>query len=184
MSLSDYELLEPPLGEGSFGVVYRAVLRGVQWRSVKLLGAGRADLGAMQRELERIGEVKEHPGVVTIYDFDFAGERPYYAMGLHAEQGADGYWSWRSGCWARGLFRERKGCARWRNILRKFGGWCAGWAGGAGDERGAGSVAASGRLRGEWSGPKLVLDSHASAVFSLARSSVGCRAGRPGGEPR
>jgi len=84
-TLPDYEFHEL-LGEGSFGWVWRAVWRRSQERAVKVFKRERVDIGAVARELEKLQRVREHPGVVTVYDFDLNSETPYYAMSLHARR--------------------------------------------------------------------------------------------------
>ncbi|HPA18439.1 MAG TPA: protein kinase [Verrucomicrobiae bacterium] len=85
----DYELGEE-LGRGGFGVVYLARRKGMQDCAVKLFYPDRVDLVRVARELEKLQRVREHRGVVTVYDFDLGGASPFYAMGLHAERGSDG----------------------------------------------------------------------------------------------
>ena len=81
----DYEFLDL-LGEGSFGWVWRTKWRGVQERAVKVFKPGRVNTDQVSRELEKLQHVREHPGVVAVYDFDLACDQPYYAMSLHAER--------------------------------------------------------------------------------------------------
>jgi tetratricopeptide (TPR) repeat protein len=92
----DYEIHDL-LGEGTYGAVYRATYRGAGERAVKFFRRGLVDLATMHRELEKLTEVHEHPGVVTLHDHDLLGSQPYYAMSLHAEKirEADGTWRWR-----------------------------------------------------------------------------------------
>jgi tetratricopeptide (TPR) repeat protein len=92
----DYEIHDL-LGEGTYGAVYRATYRGAGERAVKFFRRGLVDLATMHRELEKLNQVHEHPGVVTLHDHDLLGPRPYYAMSLHAEKirDADGTWRWR-----------------------------------------------------------------------------------------
>ena len=86
---SNYEVREE-LGRGAFGVVYRARRKGRQPCAVKVFDPERVDLERVGRELEKLQRVQEHRGVVTVLDFDLAGKKPFYAMGLHAEKAADG----------------------------------------------------------------------------------------------
>lgn len=93
--LPDYEFLDL-LGEGSYGRVWRTVWRGGHERAVKVFKRERVDLGAIDRELKKLQLVREHSGIVSVYDFDLACETPYYAMSLHAQTGtaADGGKVW------------------------------------------------------------------------------------------
>ncbi|MEM9282726.1 MAG: serine/threonine-protein kinase, partial [Verrucomicrobiota bacterium] len=94
--VKDYQVHAPPLGEGAFGKVFRATYRGISDRALKVFRPGAVDLAAMARELEKISQVAEHQGIVTLHDFDLLHEPPYYAMGLHADQGGDGVWETRT----------------------------------------------------------------------------------------
>jgi serine/threonine protein kinase len=89
---SDYVMHVPPLGEGAYGVVYRATYRGSSERAVKIFKMGTLDLPKCQRELEKLQRVQEHSGIITVYDFDLAADPPYYVMSLHAALEADGNW--------------------------------------------------------------------------------------------
>ena len=88
--LRDYQIHMPPLGEGSYGVVYRATYRGISDRAVKIFKPHKVDLATVARELEKLSSVAEHPGIVTLHDFDLTADAPYYAMGLHALENEDG----------------------------------------------------------------------------------------------
>ncbi len=88
--LKDYQIHMPPLGEGSYGVVYRATYRGISDRAVKIFKPRKVDLATVARELEKLSSVAEHPGIVTLHDFDLTADAPYYAMGLHAREGEGG----------------------------------------------------------------------------------------------
>lgn len=92
----DYQLHLPPLGEGTFGTVYRATYRGVVDRAVKVFKPSAVDLPSMMQELEKLSTVSEHQGIVTLHDFDLRGEVPYYVMSLHADQAKDGTWKART----------------------------------------------------------------------------------------
>jgi len=92
----DYQLHLPPLGDGSYGAVYRATYRGVVDRAVKVFKPEVADLSAMMRELEKLASVGEHEGIVTLHDFDLDHEPPYYVMSLHADQAKNGAWTSRT----------------------------------------------------------------------------------------
>ncbi|MEM0970178.1 MAG: serine/threonine-protein kinase, partial [Verrucomicrobiota bacterium] len=92
----DYQLHLPPMGEGTFGTVYRATYRGVVDRAVKVFKPEVADLPSMIRELERLSSVDEHRGIVTLHDFDLTGETPYYVMSLHADEDGKGRWQART----------------------------------------------------------------------------------------
>ncbi len=91
--LKDYQIHMPPLGEGSYGVVYRATYRGISDRAVKIFKPHKVDLATVARELEKLSSVAEHPGIVTLHDFDLTADAPYYAMGLHA--GETSHHTWR-----------------------------------------------------------------------------------------
>lgn len=94
--IKDYQIHFPPLGEGTFGRVYRATYRGLSERALKIFRSGAVDLSSMARELEKLSLVAEHQGIVTLHDFDLLNEPPYYAMGLHAQLGYDGIWETRT----------------------------------------------------------------------------------------
>ncbi len=94
--IKDYQTHLPPLGEGAFGRVYRATYRGISDRALKIFRPGAVDLSTMARELEKLSKVAEHQGIVTLHDFDLLHDPPYYAMGLHADQGPDGTWETRT----------------------------------------------------------------------------------------
>lgn len=88
----DYQFHLPPLGDGTFGTVYRATYRGVVDRAVKVFKPAVVDLPSVMLELEKLSAVAEHHGIVTLHDFDLRGEVPYYVMSLHADQAKDGTW--------------------------------------------------------------------------------------------
>jgi tetratricopeptide (TPR) repeat protein len=94
--IKDYQIHLPPLGEGAFGRVYHATYRGISDRAVKIFKPDTVDLPTMSRELEKLSLMAEHPGIVTLHDFDLVAETPYYAMSLHADSGSDGTWSSRT----------------------------------------------------------------------------------------
>jgi len=94
--IKDYQIHFPPLGEGAYGRVFRATYRGISERALKIFRPGAVDLSNMARELEKLSQVTEHQGIVTLHDFDLLNEPPYYAMGLHADQGADNQWDTRT----------------------------------------------------------------------------------------
>ncbi len=94
--IKDYQIHLPPLGEGSYGRVYRATYRGISERALKIFRPGTVDLSTMARELEKLSSVAEHHGIVTLHDFDLLTDPPYYAMGLHADQNPDGTWETRT----------------------------------------------------------------------------------------
>lgn len=94
--LKDYQIHLPPLGEGAFGTVYHATYRGISDRAVKIFKPDTVDLPTMARELEKLSLMAEHPGIVTLHDFDLVAETPYYAMGLHADRKKDGTWKSRT----------------------------------------------------------------------------------------
>ncbi|MEM7145761.1 MAG: serine/threonine-protein kinase [Verrucomicrobiota bacterium] len=94
--LKDYQIHQPPIGQGSYGVVYRATYRGISDRAVKVFKPDRVDLSTVSRELEKLSSVAEHPGIVTLHDFDLTTGSPYYAMGLHAREQGGGNWSART----------------------------------------------------------------------------------------
>ncbi|NNE90027.1 MAG: protein kinase [Verrucomicrobiales bacterium] len=83
--IKDYQIHLPPLGEGTFGRVFRATYRGISDRALKIFRPGAVDLSTMARELEKLSSVAEHHGIVTLHDFDLLHDPPYYAMGLHAD---------------------------------------------------------------------------------------------------
>ncbi|MCB1086899.1 MAG: serine/threonine protein kinase [Verrucomicrobiae bacterium] len=94
--IKDYQIHLPPLGEGSYGRVYRATYRGISERALKIFRPGAVDLSTMARELEKLSSVAEHHGIVTLHDFDLLTDPPYYAMGLHADHRPDGSWETRT----------------------------------------------------------------------------------------
>lgn len=94
--INDYQIHIPPLGEGSYGVVYRATYRGISDRAVKIFKPSRVDLATVARELEKLSSVAEHPGIITLHDFDLTADAPYYAMGLHARETAHRTWKGRT----------------------------------------------------------------------------------------
>lgn len=96
VKIKDYQIHLPPLGEGAYGQVYRATYRGLSERALKIFRPGAVDLATMARELEKLSQVAEHPGIVTLHDFDLLSDFPYYAMGLHADQRSDGTWETRT----------------------------------------------------------------------------------------
>ncbi len=96
IKIKDYQIHSPPLGEGAYGRVYRATYRGISDRAMKIFRPGAVDLSTMARELEKLSLVAEHQGIVTLHDFDLLHDPPYYAMGLHANQSADGSWETRT----------------------------------------------------------------------------------------
>lgn len=96
IQIKDYTIHQPPLGEGSFGRVYRATYRGISDRAVKVFDSAAVDLSTMARELEKLSSVAEHHGIVTLHDFDLLADTPYYSMGLHASAKPDGTWETRT----------------------------------------------------------------------------------------
>ena len=94
--IKDYVIHQPPLGEGAYGEVFRATYRGISDRALKIFRPGVVDLATMARELEKLSQVTEHQGIVTLHDFDLLNDPPYYAMGLHAYQNFDGVWETRT----------------------------------------------------------------------------------------
>lgn len=94
--IKDYQVHTPPLGEGAYGRVFRATYRGISDRALKIFRPGAVDLSAMARELEKLSQVAEHQGIVTLHDFDLLHDPPYYAMGLHADQDLEGSWETRT----------------------------------------------------------------------------------------
>lgn len=96
IKIKDYQVHSPPLGEGAYGRVFRATYRGISDRALKIFRPGAVDLSTMARELEKISQVAEHQGIVTLHDFDLLNEPPYYAMGLHADQDGEGSWETRT----------------------------------------------------------------------------------------
>ena len=94
--IKDYQIHMPPLGEGSYGVVYRATYRGISDRAVKIFKPNKVDLATVARELEKLSSVAEHPGTVTLHDFDLTADAPYYSMGLHARETAHHTWTGRT----------------------------------------------------------------------------------------
>jgi len=96
IKIKGYQIHLPPLGEGTYGRVYRATYRGISDRALKIFRPGAVDLSAMSRELEKLSSVAEHHGIVTLHDFDLLHDPPYYAMGLHANQSSEGVWEART----------------------------------------------------------------------------------------
>lgn len=94
--IKDYVIHQPALGEGAYGQVFRATYRGISERALKIFRPGAVDLATMARELEKLSQVTEHQGIVTLHDFDLLNDPPYYAMGLHAYQNLDGFWETRT----------------------------------------------------------------------------------------
>lgn len=96
IKIKDYVIHHPPLGEGAYGQVFRATYRGISERALKIFRPGAVDLATMARELEKLSQVAEHQGIVTLHDFDLLHDPPYYAMGLHAYQNHEGGWETRT----------------------------------------------------------------------------------------
>lgn len=96
IKIKDYQIHLPPLGEGTFGTVYRATYRSISDRALKVYRSGAVDIVTMARELEKLSKVAEHNGIVTLHDFDLLQEPAYYAMGLHADEKPDGTWETRT----------------------------------------------------------------------------------------
>lgn len=96
IKVKDYVIHQPPLGEGAYGQVFRATYRGISERALKIFRPGAVDLATMARELEKLSQVTEHQGIVTLHDFDLLHDPPYYAMGLHAYPNLDGTWETRT----------------------------------------------------------------------------------------
>ena len=96
IKIKDYQIHLPALGEGAYGKVFRATYRGISDRALKIFRPGGVDLSTMARELEKLSQVTEHQGIVTLHDFDLLHDPPYYAMGLHAYQDLDGVWQTRT----------------------------------------------------------------------------------------
>ena len=96
IKVKDYVIHKPALGEGAYGQVFRATYRGISERALKIFRPGAVDLATMARELEKLSQVTEHQGIVTLHDFDLLHDPPYYAMGLHAYQNLDGFWETRT----------------------------------------------------------------------------------------
>ena len=96
IKVNDYVIHQPALGEGAYGQVFRATYRGISERALKIFRPGAVDLATMARELEKLSQVTEHQGIVTLHDFDLLHDPPYYAMGLHAYQNLDGFWETRT----------------------------------------------------------------------------------------
>ena len=96
IKVKDYVIHQPALGEGAYGQVFRATYRGISERALKIFRPGAVDLATMARELEKLSQVTEHQGIVTLHDFDLLHDPPYYAMGLHAYQNLDGFWETRT----------------------------------------------------------------------------------------
>lgn len=96
IKIKDYLVHTPPLGQGAYGKVFRATYRGISDRALKIFRPGAVDLSTMARELEKLSQVAEHQGIVTLHDFDLLHEPPYYAMGLHADQDLEGSWETRT----------------------------------------------------------------------------------------
>ncbi len=94
--IKDYQIHLPPLGEGTYGRVYRATYRGISERALKIFKPGAVDLSTMARELEKLSSVAEHRGIVTLHDFDLLNAPRYYAMGLHADHSSEGDWETRT----------------------------------------------------------------------------------------
>ncbi|MFN8607835.1 MAG: WD40 repeat domain-containing serine/threonine-protein kinase [Vulcanimicrobiota bacterium] len=79
--LEDYELLRS-LGEGAFGQVWGAIQKRTgQKVAVKFLHeSGGQSWSYFRHELERLREVSEHPGVVTLIDADLSATPAYFVM--------------------------------------------------------------------------------------------------------
>lgn len=81
--LAGYEL-ERILGSGSFGQVWMALQKSTGQRvAIKffLAGAG-PSLSYIRREMERLRDVSDHPGVVGLIDADLEHATPYFVMPL------------------------------------------------------------------------------------------------------
>ncbi len=79
--LENYEM-QRQLGEGAFGQVWGAVQKRTgQKVAVKFLHeSGNHSWSYFRHELERLRDVSEHPGVVTLIDADLAADPPYFVM--------------------------------------------------------------------------------------------------------
>lgn len=79
--LEHYEL-QRQLGEGAFGQVWGAVQKRTgQKVAVKFLHeSGSHSWSYFRHELERLRDVSEHPGIVTLIDADLSAQPPYFVM--------------------------------------------------------------------------------------------------------
>lgn len=79
--LENYEL-QRLLGEGAFGQVWGAVQKRTgQKVAVKFLHeSGSHSWAYFRHELERLRDVSEHPGIVTLIDADLSARPPYFVM--------------------------------------------------------------------------------------------------------
>lgn len=70
------------LGQGAFGQVWGGVqVRTGQKVAIKVLKeAGGSSWGYFRHELERLRDVAEHPGIVTLIDADLIASPPYFVM--------------------------------------------------------------------------------------------------------
>jgi serine/threonine protein kinase len=78
-----YVLVEP-LGQGAYGQVWQAVRVGTgQDVALKIFTApGRLDWRYLQREVDRLMRVAEHPHIVTLLDANLQNDPPFYTMTL------------------------------------------------------------------------------------------------------
>ncbi|MBN9418061.1 hypothetical protein ABS71_04380 [bacterium SCN 62-11] len=79
--LENYEL-QRQLGEGAFGQVWGALQKRTgQKVAVKFLHeSGSHSWAYFRHELERLRDVSEHPGIVTLIDADLTAQPPYFVM--------------------------------------------------------------------------------------------------------
>src|SRR5262245_13517938 len=81
--IGPYRILEPPLGQGGMGVVYRAEHRQTRERvalkTVKVMFP--SEVASIRAEIHALTRLR-HPGVVRIIDGGVAGGKPWYTMEL------------------------------------------------------------------------------------------------------
>lgn len=79
--LENYQL-QRQLGEGAFGQVWGALQKRTgQKVAVKFLHeSGSQSWAYFRHELERLRDVSEHPGIVTLIDADLSAQPPYFVM--------------------------------------------------------------------------------------------------------
>ncbi|CAD8047903.1 unnamed protein product [Paramecium primaurelia] len=77
-SLNDYELIQPPLGEGAFGVVWKAKHKASgQFRAIKQINSKHSD--EYQNIINEVNILKslDHPNIIKIFDFFEINQKLY-----------------------------------------------------------------------------------------------------------